>query len=309
MFVRAIYGPLRRQLPAWNCVRWYGKASEVRQKTLGDIHKVYKAGDRLSVITAHDFITAAVADASDVDMVLIGDSLAMTSKGYESTLQIPFDEFFYSCQSVVRGIHDKFIIADMPFGSVESSDSKCIESAVKLMSIGGIGSVKIEGGIEMVPRIRKLCELGIPVTGHIGLQPQKFNAFGGYKVQGRNADNAAKIYEDAMALQDAGCCMIVIECVPERVASYITSKLDIPTIGIGSGSGTSAQVLVFSDLLGMIDTKAGKFVQQYMSFHKDAVGALNRYDADVKAQSFPVSGKHTFKISEEEYEHFLQRTK
>ncbi|VEU20283.1 DEKNAAC101138 [Brettanomyces naardenensis] len=285
----------------------YSRPAPPKQATLADIHKKYRNHEPITVVTAHDFITGSIADAaSQVDMILIGDSLSMTSKGYNSTLEIPFDEFDYACRSVMRGVDTKFVIADMPFGSVESSDSKCIESAVKLMSIGKIGSVKIEGGIEMAGRIRKLCELGIPVTGHVGLQPQKFNSFGGYKVQGKTAEKAVKIYRDALALQEAGCCMIVLECVPHKISKFITEKLEIPTIGIGSGKETSGQVLVFSDLLGMIDSKTGKFVKQYMNFHKEAVEALNSYGIDVKGKSFPEDPKHAFTIADSEYDSFLE---
>lgn len=277
-----------------------------RQGTLATIYKLYHDKHPISVVTAHDFITGAIVDdCQNVDMVLIGDSLSMTAKGYDSTLEIPFDEYLYACKSVIRGVNSKFIIADMPFGSVESSDSKCIESAVELMHIGKIGSVKIEGGVEMAPRIKKLCDLGIPVTGHIGLQPQKFNSFGGYKVQGKTANKALKVYQDALALQNAGCCMIVLECVPHKVAQYITAHLTIPTIGIGSGSGTSGQVLVVSDLLGMIDSKTGKFVKQYMKFHDDAVKALNNYGADVKSKEFPVNKQHGFMIPTDQYDEFI----
>ncbi|QPG73905.1 hypothetical protein FOA43_001220 [Brettanomyces nanus] len=282
-----------------------------RQATLADVYKQYRApSNPLTVITAHDFISGAIADSTpNVDMILIGDSLSMTAKGYRSTLEIPFDEYIYACRSVMRGVNNKFVMADMPFGSFESSDSKCIESAVKLMRIGKIGSLKIEGGVEMVDRIRKLCQLGIPVTGHLGLQPQKFNSYGGYKVQGKTADSAVKIYQDALALQDAGCSFIVLECVPHKVAKFITEHLDIPTIGIGSGCGTTGQVLVFSDLLGMMDVKTGRFVKQYMNFHSQAVKALNKYGEEVKLKSFPEDGKHGFVIADNEYDAFLEKVK
>lgn len=278
-----------------------------RQSTLTDIYKLYNAKSPISVITAHDFISGAIADDSEkVDMILIGDSLSMTAKGYRSTLEIPFEEYIYACKSVMRGVNNKFVIADMPFGSVESSDEKCIESAVKIMSIGKIGSVKIEGGKEMAPRIKRLNELGIPVTGHIGLQPQKFNSFGGYKAQGKQACGAQKIYQDALALQEAGCRMIVLECVPHKISKYITEHLEVPTIGIGCGNGTSGQVLVFADLLGMLDAKTGKFVKKYMNFHNDAVAALNSYGTDVKSSKFPENAQNGFHISEDEYSEFLE---
>ncbi|KAH3664062.1 hypothetical protein OGAPHI_004776 [Ogataea philodendri] len=277
----------------------------VRQKTLSDITKSYKAREPIAVVTAHDFITARIADSStDLDVVLIGDSLAMVSKGYSSTLEIPFDEYYYTCKSVLRGVHEKYVIADLPFGSFEASVSQCVESAVKLMKLGKIGSLKIEGGFEHAAQIKRLVEIGIPITGHIGLKPQQFNATGGYKVQGKKAHDAANIFNEAKFLQELGCSMLVLECIPHRLAEYMTANLNIPTIGIGSGPGTSAQVLVQADMLGMLDFKPAKFVKQYANFYSTATTAVNSYALDVKAKSFPELETHTYQMKNEEFDEF-----
>ncbi|GME78061.1 unnamed protein product [Ambrosiozyma monospora] len=231
-------------------LRHYSAQTTIRQQTLADINKLYKSKTPISVVTAHDYITGRLAEESKADIALIGDSLAMVSKGYPSTLEIPFDDYYYACLSVLRGISSKFVIADLPYGSFESSLDKCVESAMKLMKLGKIGSLKIEGSYEFTREISRLVQLGIPVTGHIGLQPQKFNALGGYKVQGKTSTDAIEIYKQALFLQDIGCSMLLLECIPYKLGKFLTDSLRIPTIGIGAGQGTSAQVLVMSDLLG-----------------------------------------------------------
>ncbi|GME83215.1 unnamed protein product [Ambrosiozyma monospora] len=233
----------------------------------------------------------------------------MVSKGYPSTLEIPFDDYYYACLSVLRGISSKFVIADLPYGSFESSLDKCVESAMKLMKLGKIGSLKIEGSHEFTREISRLIQLGIPITGHIGLQPQKFNALGGYKVQGKLSTDAVEIYKQALFLQDLGCSMLVLECVPYKLARFITDSLRIPTIGIGAGQGTSGQVLVISDLLGMLDQKSAKFVKPYMNFSELGLNALNTYSEDVKSHTFPNNETHGYVMKDQEYEDFVELAK
>lgn len=271
-----------------------------------DIQKLYVSNTPISVITAHDFITARIADSCpNIDIVLVGDSLSMVAKGHQSTLELDFEDFYYTTKSVIRGINSKFLMVDLPFGSFESSMEKCIDSSVRLMKLGKVGSIKIEGSYEMTDHIKTLTSFGIPITGHIGLQPQKFNMVGGFKPQGRKAQNAVDIYKQALHLQSIGCKMLLLECVPEKISSFITKNVDIPTIGIGAGNGTSAQVLVMSDLLGMLDSKNAKFVKQYLNFHQLAVDALSQYSNDVKLRSFPNSNEHTYRINDEEYNEFV----
>lgn len=277
----------------------------ISQSTLSDIYRSYREGKKLSVITAHDFITARIADNSNADMILIGDSLAMTSHGYPSTLEIETQDFIYAARSVASGTESKFLICDLPFGSFEGSTQLCAETATKLMKVGQINSLKLEGADSLIiDRIKLLTSMGIPVTGHLGLQPQKFNLLGGYKVQGRSSNAALTLFNEAKILQNAGCKLLVLECVPEKIAQYITENLNIPTIGIGSGKFTSGQVLVIADALGMQDKKLPKFVKQYANIYNDALNALNQYDSDVKQLQFPNSTDHTYKMNDEEFIEF-----
>lgn len=287
-------------------LRSYSSHVYHRQSTLHEIQKLYLSNTPISVITAHDFITARIADSCpNLDVVLVGDSLSMVSKGHQSTLELEFDDFYYTTKSVLRGINSKFVIVDLPFGSFESSLEKCVDSSVRLMKLGKIGSIKVEGSYEMTNHIKTLTQFGIPITGHIGLQPQKFNMFGGFKPQGRDAQNALDIYKQALHLQSIGCRMLVLECVPEKISSFITKNLNIPTIGIGAGNGTSGQVLVMSDILGMLDSKNAKFVKQYLNFHKLGTEALTQYSNDVKLRSFPDNNEHTYRINDDEYNEFV----
>lgn len=290
--------------------RRYSTHSVVKQSTLKDIYKLYKNNEKISVITAHDFISARIADSTpEIDAVLVGDSLAMVAKGHPSTLELEFDDFYYSTKSVVRAINSKFLIVDMPFGSFESSLNTCIENSVKLMKLGKIGAIKLEGSYEMSERISTLTNFGIPICAHIGLQPQKFNLTGGYTVQGKSFDQALDIFNQAKHLQKMGANLLVLECVPHKLATLITQNLNIPTIGIGAGNGTSGQVLVMSDALGMLDSKKAKFVKPYLDFNSQAINSLQNYSQDVKNQSFPETGKHTFKMDDEIFNSLLDHIK
>jgi 3-methyl-2-oxobutanoate hydroxymethyltransferase len=281
-----------------------------RQSTLSDIQKLYNSKTPISVITAHDYITAKIADNTpNIDIVLVGDSLSMVSKGNPSTLELEFDDFYYSTKSVINGINNKFLIVDLPFGSFESSIENCISSAIKLMKLGKIGSIKIEGCYEITDRIKTLTNFGIPITGHIGLQPQKFNLLGGFKYQGKSALNALEIYKQALHLQSIGCKLLVLECIPEKLSQFITNSLKIPTIGIGAGNKTSGQVLVMSDALGMLNNKNPKFVKQYLDIYNQSINALNQYGNDVKSIKFPDSIKNTYSINDEEFQEFINLTK
>lgn len=281
-----------------------------RQKTLTDIYKLYAANTPVSVITAHDFISATWADNTEnVDMVLVGDSLAMVAKGHASTLELDFDDFYYSTKSVTKAINSKFLIVDFPFGSFESSITQCMDTAVKLMKLGKIGSLKLEGSYEITNHIKTLTSFGIPITGHIGLQPQKYNLYGGFRAQGRTASNALEIFKQAIHLQNSGCKMLVLECIPEKLSQYITQHLNIPTIGIGAGNKTSGQVLVLADALGMLPGKKAKFVSPYLDMHTLAIQALQEYTHDVKSKNFPQSGKHTYPMDDEEFYEFEKLAK
>ncbi|OWB56728.1 hypothetical protein B5S28_g2641 [[Candida] boidinii] len=278
-----------------------------RQKTLHDIYKMYNKKEPISVITAHDYITGKFANDSDkIDIVLIGDSLSMVTMGYPNTLEMTFEEFYYSSKYILRGIDSKFIIIDLPFGYFENNLSKCIETSLKLMKLGKINSIKLEGSFEYKDEIKRLIDIGIPVTGHIGLKPQRFNSLGGFKVQGKDSYSALKIYEEALFLQELGISLLVLECVPDKIAKYITNKLNIPTIGIGAGNGTSGQVLVQGDLLGMMNGKNAKFVKRYSDFYELGLNSINKYGEEVKFGKFPINGEQSYPIKDEEFENFIK---
>lgn len=286
-------------------------AQRVTKRTsINDLRQLYKENQKISVLTAHDYISGKFANDAGVDVILVGDSLAMVALGYEDTNEIPFDEFLYHCRAVSRGVDRSFIVADLPFGSYESSISKAVESSVALISKGRANAVKIEGGVEIAPTISQLTKLGIPVMAHIGLTPQRANALSGFKVQGNTAESAISIYEDALKVQEAGAFSVVLEAVPAKIGKFLTNQLNIPTIGIGAGPDTSGQVLVQADALDLNGSDRGpKFLKKYLNGYELSVNAIKQYITDVKTQEFPEIGPHTYKIKDEIYEEFLTRIK
>ena len=283
-----------------------------KRLTIPDIHAKYLKGIPLTMCTAFDYITATWVQNAHCDMLLVGDSLSMTSLGYPSTIELPFDEFKYHVKSVTRAAGTALIVVDMPFGTFEAGKETGLANAIELMKLSSsVTSVKVEVGPHSrdtytLDFIRMLSSRGIPVMGHIGLTPQKANALGGFKVQAnKNAQDIVELFETAKKLQEAGCWSYVIECVPHKVASYITSHMSIPSIGIGAGNGTSGQVLVISDLLGMQGPNVPKFVKQYANISEVAVHSLEAYNRDVLDRSFPQEPVHTFKIKDETWNEFL----
>lgn len=293
---------------------WYSSHSNVSKvNTILSIHDKYIKGIPLTMSTAYDYITANWVHESNCDMILVGDSLAMTALGYDSTTDLPFEEFKYHVKSVCRSEGPAMIIADMPFGSFEASQQIGISNAIDIMKLSSkVTSLKFEVGLHTkdeytINLIKQICSRGIPVVGHIGLTPQKVHSLGGYKVQGnKTLQEAKEMCETALMLQQAGCWALVLECVPHKIANYITGRLDIPTIGIGAGNGTSGQVLVASDLLGMTEGYVPKFVHQYAHLQSKAVAALSQYNVDVRERRFPDQGAHTFKVKEELWKTFMQ---
>lgn len=281
--------------------------TDVKRKTLLDIQRLYETKTPISVVTAYDFITGKYAESADVDINLIGDSLAMVALGYEDTTEISFDEFLYHTKAVLRGNKLSFMVADIPFGSTEISVEQAVSSAIKLVKYGKVQGVKIEGGSDIVPTVKKLSSIGIPVMAHVGLTPQRHNALGGFKVQGNNTDRALEIYRDCLDLQEAGAFSLLLECIPNKLSEYITKNISIPTIGIGAGPGCSGQVLVMSDLLGMGDPKDSmkpKFVKQYNDFFSSAIHSLHAYKRDLQLGKFPLADDHGFKIKKEVFHDF-----
>jgi len=251
------------------------------------------------MVTAYDFPSAQVAEVAGVDMVLVGDSGAMTVLGYDSTVPVSVDEMVVLARAVRRGLKTPFLVADLPFGSYEASDAQAIATAQRFVKEAGADAVKLEGGGKMVDRARALAEAGIPVMGHVGLTPQTATALGGYKAQGRNADAALRVAEDALALQEAGCFAIVFEAIPAEVTDVIMQHMEIPVIGIGAGASTDGQVLVLHDLLGIHDGFQPKFVKRYADVKKEMVRGVREYAEDVRTRGFP-KAEHTYGIAPEE---------
>ena len=210
----------------------------------------HRRGEPLSLVTAYDFPTSRAVDAAGVDGILVGDSLAMVVLGHPNTLSVTMDEMLHHARAVSRGGRGALLIGDLPFLSYQADEAEAVRNAGRFLAESGMDAVKLEGGRAFVATIRAIVRAGIPVQGHIGLTPQRANALGGFRVQGRRADEAQALLDDARALEDAGCFSIVLEAVPDRLAAFITQKVGIPTIGIGAGSGTSGQILVLHDLLG-----------------------------------------------------------
>ncbi|CCC68276.1 hypothetical protein NCAS_0B01920 [Naumovozyma castellii] len=285
-----------------------------RPITIPDIHSKYAKGVPITMCTAYDYITATWAQRAHSDMILVGDSLAMTSLGYPSTTTISLQEFQYHVKSVCRSQGTSLIVADMPFGSFEKSIPYAIGNAIDMMKLDeNVTSVKLEVGLHTkdhyTPQlIKELSARGIPVMGHIGLTPQRAHSLGGFKVQANKDMNDVKeLLETAKLLQSVGCWSMVLECVPHKVATWIQSQLRIPVIGIGAGNGTAGQVLVVSDLLGMLGTSVPKFVKQYESLEEKAVKAIEDYRTGVAEKTFPENSIHTFKIKEEQWQDFLKQ--
>lgn len=271
--------------------------------SLPELAAMKRRGQKIAMVTAYDAPSARLADAAGVDMVLIGDSAAMTVLGHESTVPATVDEMLVLTRAASRGAKHPIVVADMPFGSFQISDERALENAVRFIKEGCADAVKIEGAGLMLTRARALVDAGIAVMGHIGLTPQSAMLLGGYKAQGRTAAQARRLYQAALALEQAGCFALVLEAVPPPVAARITQALTIPTIGIGAGAGCDGQVLVWHDLLGLTPGAMPRFVKKYADLTTPILEALKAYVADVQAGTFP-GPQHTYGISAEELERF-----
>jgi 3-methyl-2-oxobutanoate hydroxymethyltransferase len=253
----------------------------------------------IAMVTAYDAPSGRLADAAGADVILVGDSAAMTVLGHDSTVPATMDEMIVLTRAVNRGARRPLVIADMPFGSFQVSDEEALHNAIRFVKESGADAVKLEGAGPMLSRVRALVAAGIPVMGHIGLTPQSATMLGGFKAQGRTAQKAVKLYEDALALEDAGCFAIVLEAVPAPVAARITAALTVPTIGIGAGLECDGQVLVWHDLLGLYEGHAPRFVKQYADLSTEIKRAVGAYVDDVRERRFPEE-QHTYSMPEEE---------
>ncbi len=271
--------------------------------SLTDLAAMKQRGEKIVTVTAYDAPSARLAEAADVDILLVGDSAAMTVLGYESTLPVTVDDMLVLTRAVARGARRPLIVADMPFGSFQVSNRTAVKNAVRFVKEAGADAVKIEGAGTALSRVRALVDAGIPVMGHIGLTPQSATMLGGYKPQGRTAVEARRLQAAAVALESAGCFALVLEAVPPPVATHITKAIRIPTIGIGAGASCDGQVLVWHDLLGLTDGHVPRFVKQYADIGGAVLTALKAYVADVRESRFPEK-QHTYAMVDEQVELF-----
>lgn len=239
------------------------------------------------MLTAYDFPSGRVADAAGVDIVLVGDSAAMTVLGYASTRDISLDELLVLTRAVRRAVKGAPVVGDMPFGSYEGGDAAAVATARRFVTEGGCDAVKLEGAGAMLSRVRAIIAAGIPVIGHVGLLPQSVTTPDGYRAKGRDAEQALSIIADADALAEAGCAALVVEAVPAEIGTIVTERLTIPVIGIGAGARTSGQVLVYTDLVGLSEGHVPRFVRRYASMHDTLVDAVRRWAEDVRSGAFP----------------------
>ncbi|KZS87768.1 hypothetical protein SISNIDRAFT_480107 [Sistotremastrum niveocremeum HHB9708] len=271
------------------------------------LQQLRNQGTPITMLTAYDYFTARQCETGDVDICLVGDSLAQVCLGYDSTTRLTMPEMLHHVKAVSRGLKTPFLVADMPFGSYHSSVGDAIRNAVQLMQEGGAEGVKLEGGEEIVPIVKALTTIGIPVMAHIGLLPQRHAALSGYRVQGRDAHTAHRVVRSAEALQDAGAFAMVLEAIPHALASYITArKVDIPTIGIGAGGGTSGQVLVWDDAMGTWEGHKAKFVRRFADVGRISREGVSAYAEAVRAHKFPDAEKEGYGMTEEEWSRFME---
>lgn len=257
-----------------------------------------KGKRRISMLTAYDCPTARAIEQAGVDMILVGDSLGNVILGYENTLAVTVDDMIHHGKAVCRGAKESFVVIDMPFMSYQGSVYDAVMNAGRIIKETNCQAVKMEGGAEYADRIKAIVQAGIPVVAHIGLTPQSFNTLGGFRVQGKTADVAQKLIDDAIAVCEAGAFALTLECVPEQLAKIITEKVPAVTIGIGAGKYCDGQVLVYQDMLGYTDGFTPKFAKKYANLYDIMVGAFTQYKDDVEAQAFPAQ-EHTFAISDD----------
>src|ERR1700736_6287239 len=255
--------------------------------TVLDVQRFKEEGQRFAVLTAYDYLSAKILDEAGIPVLLVGDSLGMVMLGYPTTLPVTLDDMLHHAKAVARGSRQALLVGDMPFMSYHASIEQAITSAGRFLQEAGMHAVKLEGGGHVVEITRRLTEIGIPVMGHLGLTPQFVHQMGGFKVQGKTQAQAARILADAKELEDAGAFSIVLEGVPGELATRVTQALRIPTIGIGAGSGTDGQVLVFHDMLGLTTGKAPKFVKRYANLAEDISRAAQKFAQEVAAGAFP----------------------
>jgi 3-methyl-2-oxobutanoate hydroxymethyltransferase len=269
--------------------------------TLTKLAEKRALGEPIAMVTAYDYPSAQVAEEAGVDVVLVGDSGAMTVLGYPSTLPVTLDELLMLAAAVRRGLSTPLLVGDMPFGSYEASNEEAIRNAQRFVKEAGVDAVKLERGGASVERARAIVEAGIPVMGHVGLTPQSANALGGYRSQGRTAERALEVMHDALALQDAGVFAVVFEAIPSALSELIMPRMQIPVIGIGAGPATDGQVLVFHDLLGIYAGHAARFVKRYANVREQMIEGVRAFAEDVRSRRYP-EAEHGYTMAPDELE-------
>lgn len=275
-----------------------------KKVTLPEIQRKKEMGEPITMLTAYDVAIARAVDSAGIDMILVGDSYGMVVLGYDTTVPVTMDQMITVAQAVARGAKNPLLIGDMPFLSYQIEAREAIRNAGRFIQEANMDAVKLEGGSEIAPTVRAIADAGIAVMGHIGLTPQSVSKLGGWRTQGTTAEAAHKLVRDALALQEAGAFAIVMEKVPDRLAEFVTQRLQIPTIGIGAGSHCDGQVLVTNDVLGLFDRFVPKFAKQYAQLYPIIVQALTEYKREVDSRSFPTA-EHSFSIKDQEWSAFL----
>ncbi|MEK3765245.1 3-methyl-2-oxobutanoate hydroxymethyltransferase [Solibacillus sp. FSL K6-4121] len=268
-------------------------------KTTAQFLKMKEQGEKIVMITAYDYPGAKFSEAAGVDMILVGDSLGMVVLGYESTMRVTVDDMIHHSKAVRRGAPDTFIVVDMPFGSYHGDVNETLKTAVQMMQLTNANALKVEGADDVIPVIKKLTDAGIPVVAHLGLLPQSAGVLGGYKVQGKTSEQAEKLINDALLVEQAGACAVVLECIPHQLTEIVTEKLTVPTIGIGAGAKADGQVLVFHDLLQYGNHHIPKFVESFAQVGDEIERGIISYTQAVKAGTFPTL-QQSFTMKEDE---------
>jgi len=265
--------------------------------TINQIKEMKQKGEKIAMLTAYDYTTAKIVDEVGIPLILVGDSLGMVVLGYETTIPVTMEEMLHHTKAVVRGTKQAMVIGDMPFMTYHISVAEALHNAARFIQEGGAQAVKLEGGVTVAEKVRRIVDCGIPVMGHIGLTPQSIHQFGGFKVQGRTPEAAIRLVKDAQALEEAGAFAIVLETVPAPLATLITQKVSIPTIGIGAGIGCDGQVQIINDILGSFTDFVPKHAKQYAKLVNIMSSAITEYYDEVKAGSFPTD-KQSFSMDE-----------
>ena len=260
---------------------------EIKKVTTHQLQEMKSRGEKISMLTAYDYSYAKIVDDAGIDVILVGDSASNVMAGHDSTLPITLDQMIYHAQSVIRAVDRALVVVDMPFGSYQGNSSEALRSAIRIMKESGAHAVKLEGGSEVIESVKRILSAGIPVMGHLGLTPQSIYKFGTYTVRAKEVEEADKLKEDALLLQEAGCFGLVLEKIPAKLATKVAKNVTIPVIGIGAGSGVDGQVLVLHDLLGVTKEFSPRFLRRYLNLYEEMKGAVGQYIKDVKSKDFP----------------------